>query len=103
MDSVPLRTSSETLVVVGAAISADFFTEAAEAELGRVILPSDFSAEAPDVVLLAHELWTRLGSSPDLVGAELELGDAAPRVVGVMPPDFQLPAGVDLWFPRRAQ
>lgn len=102
MDSVSVRTSSESFMAVGAAISQDFFTEEASALLGRVILPSDFSAEAPDVVLLSHALWTRLGASPNLVGVELEIGDAAPRVVGVMPPDFAVPVEADLWFPRRA-
>ena len=102
MDSVSVRTSSETFTAVGAAVSEDFFTDEARALLGRVLLPSDFSSEAPDVVLLSHVIWTRLGGSPDLVGAELEIGDAAPRVIGVMPPDFEAPAGADLWFPRRA-
>jgi hypothetical protein len=102
VDSVSVRTSSETLVVLGAAISEDFFTDEARALLGRVILPSDFASDAPDVVLLGHGLWARLGGSPQLVGLELEVGDAAPRVVGVMPPDFAFPAGVELWFPRRA-
>jgi predicted permease len=59
----------------------------------------------PLAVLLSDGLWRRrFGADPGVVGRTLTLDDAPATVVGIMPPDFQLPshfggAGMELWAP----
>lgn len=70
--------------------------------LGRLFRPEDHAAagsgETPAV--LGDPLWRALGSPPGILGAELRLGAAPLRVIGVMPPRFHFPdASRDLWLP----
>src|ERR1700682_3809646 len=38
--------------------------------------------------------------NPNLIGAPIQLNGQAFTVVGVLPPDFRLPAWADLWLPQ---
>ena len=58
------------------------------------------------VVVLSNELWERrFGGDPSIVGREIQVSGANWKIVGVMPPGFQLPldyaAGerTDIYFP----
>jgi len=59
----------------------------------------------PLVVLLSDGLWRRrFGADPGILGRTLTLDDAPATVIGVMPPEFQLPSHysgrpMDLWAP----
>jgi predicted permease len=59
----------------------------------------------PLAVLLSDGLWRRrFGADPSVIGRTLTLDDAPATVVGIMPPDFQLPshfggAAMELWAP----
>jgi putative ABC transport system permease protein len=54
------------------------------------------------VIVLSHALWQRrFGSSPEVLGKQLEIDDAPAVVIGVMPPVLQLPSSdVQFWEPH---
>ena len=54
-----------------------------------------------DDVVISHRLWReRFGSAADIVGKTIRM-DArwSYTIIGVMPPGFSYPTGVDLWVP----
>ena len=52
------------------------------------------------VTVLSHELWRdRFGSDSGIVGKSIILDGKACQVLGVMPPDLNLPQAADLWMP----
>jgi putative ABC transport system permease protein len=94
-------------------IRAGYFTANTPAVLG--VAPAvgrGFTAEedlpgGPPVVLLGDGLWRRrFGADPTVIGRVLMLDDTPTTVVGVMPPDFQLPTHYaggpkELWAPMQ--
>ncbi len=94
-------------------IRAGYFTANTTAVLGVApAIGRGFTAEedlpgGPPVVLLGDGLWRRrFGADPEVVGRVLTLDDTPTTVVGVMPPDFQLPthyagAPKELWAPMQ--
>ena len=93
----------------GAAISTNALEMLqARALLGRIIGPQDEAN--PDVAVLSHDVWrTHFHSDPAIVGQVIELRAGALlrpiparllTVIGVMPADFQMPAGaIDFFVP----
>jgi predicted permease len=84
-----------------AGVTQDFFRVLRRApELGRTFTADD---EVPGVhvVVLSDGLWRRrFGADSGLVGRSILL-DAVPyTVIGVMPADFEYPAGDVLWTPQ---
>jgi putative ABC transport system permease protein len=71
--------------------------------LGRPLVESDTSADAPKVVLISHQLWQqRFGSNRELGALTMSVNGTPHTIVGVMPPKFRLPMGSDaLWVPAR--
>lgn len=71
--------------------------------LGRTFLPEDDSPGAARVVVLSHRFWQgQLGGEQDVIGKSLLLGprgDEPYTVIGVMPPEFRVPYGAELWTP----
>ena len=52
-------------------------------------------------MLVSHGFWQRrLDGAADAIGRTLTFNDRAHTVVGIMPPDFDHPAGAELWVPR---
>jgi putative ABC transport system permease protein len=70
-------------------------------ELGRLLLPDDSRSRRPAVVVLGHDYWTqRFGGDGQLVGKTIDVEGASVLVVGVLPPNAQLPdSKTDLWLP----
>jgi putative ABC transport system permease protein len=69
--------------------------------LGRTLEPVDDPANAAPVALLSYRLWVDyFNANPKLVGAPIQLNGQAFTVIGVLPPDFRLPAWADLWLPQ---
>ena len=67
---------------------------------GRTFLASDHAANAPHVALVSHRLWTTLFSAdPRVVGKPVDLEGDKVTVVGVLPPDLNLPVDADLVLP----
>ena len=56
--------------------------------------------EGAQSVLLSDSLWrARFGADRALAGRTIRLAGAEYTVAGIMPPEFQFPAGTDLWLP----
>ncbi len=53
-------------------------------ELGRDFLPEEGQPGKEHVVILAHRLWERLGSRPDIIGQPIRMNGEPYTVVGVM-------------------
>jgi putative ABC transport system permease protein len=56
--------------------------------LGRGFAPEEAGPGPRGVIVLAHELWNRLGADPALVGTDVRLNGQTYTVIGVMPPNF---------------
>ena len=68
--------------------------------LGRVINESDPPPGPSSVVVLSHALWmSRFGGRPEAVGERLLVNGTSRLVVGVMPREFDVPAGTQFWVP----
>jgi len=89
---------SEAGVVV-ARVPRGFFGNTRPPMLGRALMERDFSGE-PSACVISEDLWRRFGAGAS--DATLKVGDAALEVVGVMPADFDIPAGADVWIPGEA-
>ena len=84
-----------------AAVSGHFFSTIGMAPLlGREINASDDVLHAPLVAVLSHRLWLSVFSGDaHVLGRTVRLGSQQANIVGVMPASFDLPSGVDLWYP----
>ncbi|MGH9329369.1 MAG: ABC transporter permease, partial [Vicinamibacterales bacterium] len=86
--------------ILGAQVSGSFFPMLDVAPLlGASITPA--TARQP-VVVLSHGYWQRrFGGAPGVLGRSLRLSGRAYSVIGVMPPEFQLPSGprFEIWTP----
>lgn len=61
-------------------------------QLGRDFDWTEDRPGAPRVAILSHDLWSsRFGRSGEVIGAEFSSEGGHTRVVGVLPPDFELP------------
>ena len=70
--------------------------------LGRTLIDADERPGAPGVVVLGYRVWrSRFGGRPDIVGEEVQLGQAKAVVVGVMPEGFAFPVNHQAWVPLR--
>jgi putative ABC transport system permease protein len=68
--------------------------------LGRSLLDSDETADAPGVVVLGYDVWQRsFGSQQDVLGSVVKLGNTPATVIGVMPKGFGYPVNHDAWTP----
>ena len=68
--------------------------------VGRTFEDADF-VQTPRVVVIGHRLWQqRFGADRGVIGRSVQLNGANVEIVGVMPPEFELPtADVQLWQP----
>ena len=91
----------ETITV--AEMTATGFTVArVQPALGRFILAEDEHPGAPDVLVIAHEVWLRrFNADPTIVGRTVQLGDRQHTVIGVMPAGFAFPVNHTYWVPWR--
>ena len=71
--------------------------------LGRTITPADDVEGAENVLVVSHGLWQRrYGASREVVGRRVVLSEQPFTIVGVMPPDIDYPAGVEVWRTTRS-
>src|ERR1700683_4305638 len=79
-----LRTQSSLLTMLGA-----------KAFLGRTLLPEEDRPGKPPVAILSNSAWQRLfNSAPAIIGRSITLDGKPYAVVGVLPRNFILNAGV---------
>ena len=71
-----------------------------QAHRGRVFLAGDHKPGIPPVALISHRLWTNLfGANEKVVGRPIDLEGDKVTVVGVLPPELNLPVDADLILP----
>ncbi|HEY2973893.1 MAG TPA: ABC transporter permease [Pyrinomonadaceae bacterium] len=82
-------------------ISADFLSVLdVKPALGRSFAPGEDEAGAGPVVMISADLWQRkFGAAQDVVSKSLILDDKSYTIVGVVPPNFSLFRGTDVYVP----
>jgi predicted permease len=98
---VVLEGRGDPVRLMSTGVSSSFFdTVGAQPALGRLFTAGDDEEKEGRVVVLSHKLWSeRLGADPHIIGRSLALGGQPHTVVGVMPRDFDVPRGTELWLP----
>jgi predicted permease len=86
-----------------AMVTGGFFNVLRVAALsGRTIGYEDDAIGSPDVVVIAHSLWSRrFASDPNVIGRTMVLDGTRRRVIGIAPRNFSYPPGSELWVPLR--
>lgn len=85
----------------GASVSAGLLpTLGVPAAMGRHFLASEAAPGAPNVVILAHDLWQeRYEGRREVLGTDISVNGRPHTVVGVMPAGFRFPDQARLWTP----
>ncbi len=88
--------------VAGAYVSSGFFPAlGVNPLLGRGFLPGEDQPDTSAVAVLSHGFWQqRFGGDTNILGKTLTLDSFWRRnftIVGVMPADFKLPTGEEVW------
>jgi hypothetical protein len=98
-----IRTAETTEHMKGAAVSDDFFAGGKiRPLLGRTILSNEH--QSMQVAVLSYGLWDRkFHSDPAMLGRTLAVNGQNVTIVGVMPKDFSVPEGAQLWVPLIAR
>src|SRR6185295_15362316 len=69
--------------------------------VGRPFTHEEYAAGAPAVVVLSNRLWHDLyGADAAIIGKPMRLanfGPTPPTIVGIAPPDLDVPRGADFW------
>lgn len=98
----PFLYGTATLNIAGIRASANFFDVLGmRPELGRLFVPDDGRAGAPQVIVLTHAAWVRyFGGDPAVIGRTVVIPyyQQQARIVGVTPPGFTYPANAELWM-----
>ena len=87
------------IVTLGVASVGLFPMLGVEPQLGRSFTAdeAEFGSRA---LMLSHGYWQRhFGGSPDVIGRDLVVNYRPFTIVGILPPDFHLMFGADLWHP----
>ena len=87
----------------GARVIGDLFkVMGVEPMLGRYLGSEDSVGAGTDSLLLSHSSWrAQFAEDPDIVGRRVTFEERSYTVVGVMPPDFQLPGyEAQVWTPQ---
>ena len=90
--------------VKGALVTGGFFDVlGADPVLGRAFTRADDKEGVENVLVISHGLWQRrYGGSRDVIGRRVTLNDQPFTIAGVMPPDVDYPAGVEVWRTTRS-
>src|SRR5215470_6474820 len=87
--------------VRGCRVSSNFFdTLGAVPAFGRGFSSVNEQPGSDDIAVLSHGLWQRqFAGDPAVLGKTFRLNRRTYTVVGVMPPQFAYPAGIQIWLP----
>ena len=99
--SFDIQGSGSPQQVRGASVTQAFFQSGKALTLvGRGFLPEEYGADRQHVVMLSYKFWQRqFGGNPQIIGKSMDLNGQTFTVIGVMPSEFDFPAGVDVWLP----
>ncbi|MGB7281630.1 MAG: ABC transporter permease [Candidatus Acidiferrum sp.] len=100
-NEVTLTGTGNPRLLIGYSFSANYFTILDVApELGRTFGPQEDQPGAAKVVVLSDKLWrATFHADPQILGKPITLDGAPYSVIGIMPPRFDYPTGVQLWMP----
>jgi putative ABC transport system permease protein len=89
----------EPMRVQNGLVSGNYFDVMGLAPVvGRVLNASDDGPNAPPVMVLTHEFWTRrLGGDPGVIGKTFRLNNTPVEVVGVVQPAPHYPGRTDMF------
>lgn len=93
--------SDEPERIPGAQTTANFFAVLAmQPILGRLYTEAQEVPGSDTVVLLSHGLWQRkFGRNRDVLGTTITLNGTAHEIIGVMPPELEIPSTAQMWKP----
>jgi predicted permease len=90
------------LLQVAEITASGFRIASAKPLIGRTLVESDESIDAPPVVVLGYNVWrTRFAGDPGVIGRSVQIDNAFATVVGVMPEGFKFPVAHEAWMPMR--
>jgi len=95
--------TTEQVNVKGAAVSDEFFAGGKiRPMLGRTILPSEH--QSMQVAVISYRFWnSNFRGDPVALGKVIQVNGQNVTIVGVMPKDFSVPDGSQLWVPLTAR
>ena len=97
-----LTGGGEPEFLVGSTVTTNYFSVlGVKPILGRDFQPDEGRlGQIANVVMLSHGLWQRrFGADPEVIGSTVNLDQVPHTVIGVLPPGFKFPNGVELWLP----
>ena len=96
--SLNLTGISGPVRVQGARATGDFFQALnVNPLIGRVITSEDEQPGRDHVAVIGYNLWRRdFGGDTQLVGHKVKLNDDDFEIIGIMPPGFQFPSGLEM-------
>jgi putative ABC transport system permease protein len=102
-DTALIAGSQLPSAIKGAGVNAGFWQVfGVNPLLGRTFNERDDQPNAPMVAVLSYAAWQRLfGGDPDVIGRQVTIEQKSTTIVGVMPKEFNVPAGIDLWRPAQ--
>src|SRR5262245_27414095 len=69
--------------------------------IGRTFTPDEFTAGRDGVVVLGYATWSRqFARDPKVIGQAIVMDGQPFTIIGVMPAEFALPPGRDVWSPK---
>jgi predicted permease len=91
------------VAVKAAGVNADFWRVFGVGPLlGRTFDQKDDQPNASQVTVLSYGTWKRIfGGNPAIIGQQITIEKTSTTIIGVMPKEFSVPNGIDLW--RAAQ
>jgi putative ABC transport system permease protein len=97
--SVIGRAGGEALPLRLGVVAGDLFTVlGVPPVLGRVLTGEDDRVGTAPVAVISYGLWQRrFGGDAAIIGKPLPIWTSSYTIVGVMPGDFELPAGAEAW------
>jgi putative ABC transport system permease protein len=99
--AVNLTGAGEPERLTGSLVTANYFRAFGVGPArGRVFGADEERSGPAPVAVLSDGLWKRrFGGDPSVVGKTLTLDGKGVTVVGIAPPEFQYPAGAEVWLP----
>ena len=90
--------------ISGIHVSANYFQLfGARVAQGRTFTADDDIPNGPHVAVISSGLWhSRYGGDPNMVGKNIEIGNQAYEVIGILDPGFRWDPVMDIWLPLQA-
>jgi len=100
-NGVDMTGAGEPIHLLAGNVTADFMRVLGiRAVMGRTFTGEDERGSAGQTAVLGNSLWReRFGADTAVIGRKISLDGVDHTVIGVMPPGFAYPDGVQLWIP----